>query len=293
MYSLGKIIDTTAPTVDVPVPLDFGRALHFYSMSSHKGNLLATHRISASLSNEHLGAKSAILIPPGMTACTTAVGGFRTVAESDITGVHLSPFSSKKIVGLTAALDAYNDGDYEKSIGIFLELAALGIESAQTNAAILLTKKRALKGRLPLSESKKAEFKESVYESIALKENEELSTSSSDSYSTAQKLSEEIALNLFVLASAQGNLEAYLQMGDMYYYGRAGLSSDKLVALTHYQAGADLRHPHALFNLAVMYEVGDGVPQVKPYFSHLKLIYTFSMLHILTMYPQTACRISI
>lgn len=69
------------------------------------------------------------------------------------------------------------------------------------------------------------------------------------------------ALALFSISAAQGNAEAYLRVGDCYYYGCAGLSRDKVEAAVYYQLAADLRNTHAIFNLGLMHEAGDGVEQ--------------------------------
>jgi TPR repeat protein len=51
----------------------------------------------------------------------------------------------------------------------------------------------------------------------------------------------------------------YLQVGDYYYYGKGGVPVDKGEAAMYYKLAADMRNPHALFNLGVMFESGDGV----------------------------------
>lgn len=234
------------------VQIDFMKALQFYSISSRKGNILALHRVSQALMNGPPLARQILPITPGQTACTAALPGFRQMAEAEIPGVFHSPYSSKRVVGLTTALDAYASGDYLTAMEIFAEMASLGIDVAQTNAAVLLSRGGFLKGHLHVN------FTDvfSVYQTPTM-----ASADIGDSKVSSNE-TEAIALHLFTLSSAQGNLEAFLQMGDIYYYGKAGLASDKAVAVTHYQAGADLHHPHALFNLGLMYEVGDGVPQV-------------------------------
>ena len=69
------------------------------------------------------------------------------------------------------------------------------------------------------------------------------------------------AMVLFALSASQGNAESYLRVGDFYYYGSAGLQRDKFEAAVFYQMAADLRNTHAIFNLGIMHEVGDGVQQ--------------------------------
>ena len=67
------------------------------------------------------------------------------------------------------------------------------------------------------------------------------------------------ALVLYGLSAVQGNAEALLRLGDFYYYGMGHVLADKSEAAILYQKAADLRHTHALFNLGLMHEMGDGV----------------------------------
>lgn len=69
------------------------------------------------------------------------------------------------------------------------------------------------------------------------------------------------ALILYAVSAAQGNAESFLRLGDCYYYGCAGLSRDKVEAAMFYQLAADMRNTHAIFNLGLMHEAGDGLPQ--------------------------------
>lgn len=73
--------------------------------------------------------------------------------------------------------------------------------------------------------------------------------------------SEARALNLYALSAGQGNADAHLRLGDFHYYGLGWLEVDKLEAASFYQNAADLHHTHAIFNLGVMHETGDGVRQ--------------------------------
>jgi hypothetical protein len=63
------------------------------------------------------------------------------------------------------------------------------------------------------------------------------------------------------LSGHQGIADAWLLLGDFHYYGAAELGDDKVMAIYYYQKAADLKHTHALFNLGIMYENGDGVEQ--------------------------------
>ena len=242
-------IGSSVPTSASDIATDSIRALQFYGASSRKGNMLALHRVSLALAHGPPIARQLLPQIPGQSACMTAATGLKGVAEVDIIGVNHSPFSSRKVLGLSEALDALQDDDESGALVMFSELASLGLESAQSNAAALLERNGVLKGALIVDHVETGSIFESSLLSNVLLE---------DSY----RESELRALHLYSLSSAQGNVEAFLFMGDIHYYGRAGHEADKAAAVTNYQAGADLRHPHALFNLGLMYEIGDGVSQV-------------------------------
>jgi TPR repeat protein len=63
------------------------------------------------------------------------------------------------------------------------------------------------------------------------------------------------SLLLLSLSAAQGSPDAYLRVGDMLYYGKAGIEGDKASAARYYMLAADLRNSHAIFNLGLMHEV--------------------------------------
>lgn len=75
--------------------------------------------------------------------------------------------------------------------------------------------------------------------------------------SARMRLCEARALTLFDLSAQQGNAEAFIQLGDFYYYQRAGLvqAERKKEAAEFYQKAADLHHTQAIFNLGIMHEV--------------------------------------
>ena len=69
------------------------------------------------------------------------------------------------------------------------------------------------------------------------------------------------ALALFAVSASQISPESFLRVGDCFYYGCGGLVRDRVEAAAFYQLAADLRNTHAIFNLGIMHEVGDGVQQ--------------------------------
>jgi TPR repeat protein len=69
------------------------------------------------------------------------------------------------------------------------------------------------------------------------------------------------ALSLYAVSASQTSAESFLRVGDCFYYGCGGLSRDRVEAAVFYQLAADLRNAHALFNLGIMHQAGDGVEQ--------------------------------
>lgn len=69
------------------------------------------------------------------------------------------------------------------------------------------------------------------------------------------------ALELYDRAAEQGNSQAQLKLGDMYYYGR-GSEQDLEKAVSLYQQAHDLKNARATFNLAWCYQKGLGVKQI-------------------------------
>ena len=69
------------------------------------------------------------------------------------------------------------------------------------------------------------------------------------------------ALSLYAVSASQTSAESFLRVGDCFYYGCGGLSRDRVEAAVFYQLAADMRNAHALFNLGIMHQAGDGVQQ--------------------------------
>lgn len=265
------------------VRIDPVAAVRSYAISSQRGNLLALHRLS------HAAAAGL-----GMTrSCPTAVNGFKAVAERG-DWAH----------DLTKAHRLYDAGDWRSALVLFLNLAAIGMESAQFNAAHLL-----MKADLPwLVQSTstlpadKTEFEEdgnalkrryipvaatedpsTAFVGISLLKGKQIGgisssktdlaapvvTTGGDFFDSTKPFTnistkancESRALALYAVSAAQSCSESFLRVGDCFYYGCGGLSVDKVEAAMHYQLAGDLKNAHAIFNLGLMHEVGDGVQQ--------------------------------
>ncbi len=227
----------------------------YYSTASQKGNVLAIHRLSHMAANGFGVAKS----------CETAVNGFRVVAEK-----------GEWMDDLTYAASLYELNRLPEALMIYAQYAAIGVESAQFNAAFLLSKQQCpssiqSKNQSVLfsSDAAKIEKESGSYVTELGVDDKVLLMSSllnqshanSSDLRTIKADCELRALSLYGLSASQGAAESYLRIGDFYYYGRAGMDVDKNEAAKYYQLSADLQHTQAVFNLGIMYESGDGVNQ--------------------------------
>jgi TPR repeat protein len=95
-------------------------AMGFYMQSSQKGHVLAQHRVAHMLAYGVGTPRS----------CGAAVAGFKVLAER-----------GEWMKGLTAGHRAYDAGAWRESLAHFSMLAALGVETAQFNAAHILSRK--------------------------------------------------------------------------------------------------------------------------------------------------------
>ena len=260
-------------------------AQQFYMSSANRGHMLSMHRIG------HIG-----MMQKNIQACAIAQN-FKAVAESGDWG-HKS----------TVAHRLYNEGDMRGALNSFSELAFEGYESAQMNAAFILSKMYcpsklelrsdnvdALTGNsAPITPqvvqmAKKLRFVDNS-EQKAAQPSLNYGGFSFGSQWTNQSWAEEPdlertytsmhsahdggfatvphgdavecesrALALYAHSAHQGSGTAYLKVGDYHYYGLGGLRRDKSEAARYYQIAADMKNTHALFNLGIMHQTGDGV----------------------------------
>jgi TPR repeat protein len=313
--------------------MESATASHFYAAAAQRGHTLALHRL-AHITSKGLGV---------VQSCTTAVNGFKAVAEradwsrkftiarrlfenlrsADVHSVHtfhslhtpgalslqLPPQEKKDKDSATinhkhSLLNLFSEtvlsvlgGEYAKKSGtgrnrllskqvgnarmqrkvaltLYAQLASMGYESAQANAAYILftsfcpnwihyssleniTRPIFTTG---MSRSDMNSRKMSSSGSLALYLPEESAWSDADGDNGLS--CDARALLFYGLSAVQGNPNAYLRVGDFHYYGKAGMIQDKASAVKYYQLAANQRYPHATFNLGLMYEVGDGVVQV-------------------------------
>jgi SEL1 protein len=60
-------------------------------------------------------------------------------------------------------------------------------------------------------------------------------------------------------AAEQGDLDALVELGDLFYYGR-GLAQNFSTALAYYKYAERMKHRQAQFNVAYMHHFGEGAP---------------------------------
>jgi SEL1 protein len=137
------------------------------------------------------------------------------------------------------ANDAYDDGDLDTALLLYMQAAEQGYESAQANVAYLLDQPRTLSplaNLLPIFKRKPSD----VLGDAAL------------------------ALIYWTRSAKQQNIDSLVKMGDYYLFGLGTSDSlpDEKKAASCYQAAADtLQSAQAMWNLGWMHENGVGIEQ--------------------------------
>jgi len=229
--------------------IDMSAALQYYRTSSQKGNVLALHRVGV-MASLGLG---------GPRHCASAVNSFKSVSER-----------GDWMTKLTTANKLYSIGNSAAAVIIFTRFAFIGVEVAQANAAHILSKSYC-PSWMQLSDNynqstlylvPRSDWIEAISFNIT-NNNTSLPTNDSiqlSNYRTSVHCDLR-SLQFYSLSSDQRNSDSYIRIGDLYYYGLAGLSPNKPEAAVFYQKSADLKLTHAIFNLALMYQFGDGIQQ--------------------------------
>lgn len=248
-------------------------ALHAYSTSAQLGSVLSQHRL-AQMHNYGWG---------GVRSCEAALSGFRAVAER-------GPWS----IELNEANRDFNQGNFPSALRKFVSLAAIGYETAQYNAAYILLKchcpsfsltpsnkqwlesvmvensldpesvRREFSSLNSVTSINTSDFTVKQERRYALKLLHSLTgnqTEHKDSIERDKTDCDIRALSLSALSAAQGNSDAFVQIGDFYYYRFEKYNQSHHIAATYYQKAADLHNTQAIFNLGLMHEIGDGVEQ--------------------------------
>ncbi|CAM8912132.1 unnamed protein product [Rhodiola kirilowii] len=192
----------------IGVKKDAQIASHYFVVSSSKGQAKAFYQL-AKMYHKGTGMKPNI---------TMAIILYKLIAER-------GPWNSMS----RWALESYAKGDLGKALFLYMRLAELGFEVAQSNAAWILHK----------------------YGDRSMCLGESGFCSEAERYQRTHVL--------WWQASDQGNAHAALLIGDAYYYGR-GTTTDYVRAAEAYMLAKSQANAQAMFNLGYMYEHGEGLP---------------------------------
>lgn len=179
---------------------DYRSALDHFRVAAQQGHVLAMYNMGLMHATGTGTPRS----------CEIAAKFFKNVAERG---------ESSKMFSL--AFQQYEAGNIEAAAVMYMELAELGFEIGQNNAAFMLDSES-----LPGFDV-------------------------NGSYARA-------FMN-WKRSANQGHVQSLLTVGDYYYYGR-GTEVDYTAAVNQYRAAADASHPQAMFNLGYMHEYGISLP---------------------------------
>jgi SEL1 protein len=194
---------------------DVPTAQRYFELSARQGNIEAFYYL-AELSNQGIGRDR---------SCGVAAAYYKIVAEK-MEPIH-SSFEQANV--------AYEDGDLETALVLYMMAAEQGYENAQANVAYLLDETRSrfsLDSVLPWKSTKSSLLKNSA-----------------------------LALAYWTRSAKQKNMDSMVKMGD-YYLSGIGTKQDPDKASACYHAASEYQHSaQALWNLGWMLENGIGVEQ--------------------------------
>lgn len=194
---------------------DVQTAIQFFEIASRQGHIEALYHL-AEISNGGVGRER---------SCHTAAQYYKLVAEK-VETIH-SAFGE--------ANSAYEDGNVETALVMYMMAAEQGYEYAQANVAYLLDEHQSI---ISLDSVIPWRKKRSVLLRNAI-----------------------LALVYWTRSAKQANIDSMVKMGD-YYLGGYGVESDSEKAATCYQTAAETHQSaQALWNLGWIHENGLGVEQ--------------------------------
>ena len=194
---------------------DIHTATRFFELAARNGHIEAFYHL-AEINNYGIGQDR---------SCGMATAYYKTVAEK-VESVHSS---------FDEANRAYDEGDIESALIMYMMAAEQGYESGQANVAYLLDHYKSILSLDSLIPWKKK--KSSLLRNAAL------------------------ALIYWTRSAKQQNIDSMVKMGD-YYLGGYGVGADMEKAATCYQTAAETHQSaQALWNLGWIHENGLGVEQ--------------------------------
>ena len=222
---------------------DYAKALRLFRQAARQSHTLAENKVA------HMTLLG-IGTPPD---CEAAAKSFKKVAEH-------GPWAMK----LQVAYREFLNGRLGSSLWLYRMLSGEGYPTAESNVAFLL-EKEALSTQTPLSRLKRAMISSSIFRDLAkMLFPGEASDMDSVSTATTRRAAEE-SVAFYTLAAQQGSAQAYVQMGDLYYFGlvgRRGAEAPNFAkAVSYYTKASKANNGQGRFNLGYMYEHGLGVSQ--------------------------------
>ena len=194
---------------------DIHTATRFFELAARNGHIEAFYHL-AEINNYGIGQDR---------SCNMATAYYKTVTEK-VESVHSS---------FDEANRAYDEGDTESALVMYMMAAEQGYESGQANVAYLLDDYKSILSLDSLIPWKKR--KSSLLRNAAL------------------------ALIYWTRSAKQQNFDSMVKMGD-YYLGGYGVEADMEKAATCYQTAAETHQSaQALWNLGWIHENGLGVEQ--------------------------------
>lgn len=194
---------------------DINTATRFFDLAARHGHIEAFYHL-AEISNNGVGRER---------SCGMATAYYKLVVEK-VESIHSS---------FDEANRAYDEGDNESALAIYMMAAEQGYESAQANVAYILDEYRSILSLDSLIPWKKRR--------------------------TSLLRNAFVALMYWTRSAKQSNIDSMVKMGD-YYLGGYGIEADMEKAATCYQTAAETHQSaQALWNLGWIHENGKGVEQ--------------------------------
>ena len=194
---------------------DVGTASRFFDLAARLGHIEAFYHLAEMASNGIGRGKD----------CLVAASYYKIVAEK-VEAIHSSFDDANR---------AYEDGDVETALLLYMMAAEQGYEAAQANVGFLLDEHHSmfsLDSLLPWKNKRPSMLRNAV-----------------------------LALIYWTRSAKQANIDAMVKMGD-YYLGGYGVDTDMEKAATCYQEAAQTHQSaQALWNLGWIHENGIGVEQ--------------------------------
>jgi TPR repeat protein len=249
---------------------DFRIAIKHFATAANKGSVLAMHKLGHFYLHG-LGVRA---------ACKTATAYFKAVVERASREVHRT---------FVRASHMYNRGHVNASLELYLHLAEMGVEAAESSAARIMDLEEApddAQQQMVISQQSDAVSPPSSSLTAAADADADKVVVASPplpasqvwwwwnldvlrelhsvmdylGISHAPTWGSDQAFDLFHRAAEQGSTRARVRVGDYYYYGWGSLGDpDPVEACSHYRVASDAKEPQGHFNLGLAHHFGDGL----------------------------------